>query len=129
MISVAKQFGSLILLSALLAAQPAAFAQVRVWESTLALPTYEEGPPNPNPPFDQYSASTNYPYTLRDQLTDRRVVNEWRAVFLENEYLKCSILPDLGGHIYTCVDKLSNEPMFYANLSIKKAEIGYRGGW
>jgi Flp pilus assembly protein TadD len=48
---------------------------------------------------------------------------------MENEYLKCAVLPDLGGHLYTCIDKLSNQPMFYANPSIKKAEIGYRGSW
>jgi hypothetical protein len=27
-------------------------AQVRGWEGTLVLPTYEEGMPDPNPPFD-----------------------------------------------------------------------------
>ena len=106
-----------------------ATAQVRVWESTLTLPTYEEGRPDLNPAFDQYSEKTNYPYSLRNQMTDRRADHPWRVVYLENEYLKCSILPDLGGHIYTCIDKLSNQPMFYANPSIKKAEIGYRGGW
>ncbi len=36
---------------------------------------------------------------------------------------------DLGGHIYTCLDKISGQPMFYANPSIKKAEIGHRGAW
>jgi hypothetical protein len=108
---------------------PRAFAQVSVWEGKLSLPAYEEGPPDPNPPFDQYSSNTNYPYTMRDNLTDKRSDHEWRAVFLENEYLKCSILPDLGGHVYTCIDKLTNQPMFYANPSIKKAGIGYRGGW
>ena len=42
-------------------------AQVRVWEGTLTLPTYEEGLPNPNPPFDQFSSPRfNYPYALRD---------------------------------------------------------------
>src|SRR6202020_92528 len=51
------------------------------------------------------------------------------AVFLENEYLKCSVLPDLGGHVYTCTDKISGQPMFYANPSIKKAAISYRGAW
>lgn len=105
-------------------------AQVRVWEGTLTLPTYEEGAPDPNPPFDQYANSRfNYPYTLRDNLTDRRVDHAWRAVFLENEYLKCSVLPDLGGHVYTCSDKISGQPMFYANPSIKKAAISYRGAW
>ena len=107
-----------------------ATAQVKVWQGTLTLPTYEEGAPDPNPPFDQYANSRfNYPYTLRDRLTDQRRDHAWRAIFLENEYLKCSVLPDLGGHVYTCTDKISGQPMFYENPSIKKADISYRGAW
>jgi len=124
-----RYFGSLILVTSLLAGLHTASAEVKVWEGTFKLPVYEEGSPNPNPPFDQYNRNTNYPYTLRDQLTNQRVDHDLRAVFLENEYLKCTVLPDLGGHLYTCIDKLSNQPMFYANPSIKKAEIGYRGSW
>jgi tetratricopeptide (TPR) repeat protein len=105
-------------------------AQVRVWEGTLALPTYEEGMPDPNPPFDQFTNNKfNYPYVLRENLTSRRVNHDWRAIYLENEYLKCSVLPDIGGHLYTCVDKISGQSMFYANTSIKKAAVGYRGAW
>ena len=104
--------------------------QVRVWEGVLNLPTYEEGTPDPNPPFDQFAIGRfSYPYTLRKQITDRRAEHRWRAIYVENEYLKCSVLPDLGGHIYTCTDKISGQPMFYANPSIKKASIGYRGAW
>jgi tetratricopeptide (TPR) repeat protein len=107
-----------------------ATAQVKVWQGTLSLPTYEEGPPDPNPPFDQFATERfNYPYTLRTNLTDHRAEHQWRAIFLENEYLKCSILPDIGGHLYTCIDKINGQPMFYANPSIKKANIGYRGAW
>jgi hypothetical protein len=36
--------------------------------------------------------------------------------------------PDIGGHLYTCVDKISGQPIFYANPSIKKAQTGCRGG-
>ncbi len=107
-----------------------ATAQVRVWQGTLTLPTYEEAAPDPNPPFDQYANDRfNYPYTLRTNLTNQRTDHAWRALFLENEYLKCSVLPDLGGHLYTCTDKISGQPMFYANPSIKKAAISYRGAW
>ncbi len=107
-----------------------AWGQVRVWEGTLTLPTYEEGLPDPNPPFDEYATTKfNYPYTLRENLTSRRAEHAWRAVYLENEYLKCSVLPDIGGHVYTCIDKIGGQPLFYANPSIKKAQIGYRGAW
>src|SRR6266567_9572154 len=105
-------------------------AGVRVWQGSLSLPTYEEGLPDPNPPFDQFATGRfNYPYTLRNNLTSRRVDHAWRAIYLENEYLKCSVLPDIGGHLYTCVDKISGQSMFYANPSIKKAAIAYRGAW
>ncbi|HXM41420.1 MAG TPA: DUF5107 domain-containing protein [Bryobacteraceae bacterium] len=111
-------------------ALPLAHAQVRVWQDILTLPTYEEGAPDPNPPFDAFSTGRfNYPYTLRENLTNQPVPHAWRAVYLENEYLKCSVLPDIGGHLYTCIDKISGQPMFYANPSIKKANIGYRGAW
>ncbi len=105
-------------------------AEVRVWQGTLTLPTTIEGAPDPNPPFDIFAETRfNYPYTLRENITGERKDIAWRAVFLENEYLKCSVLPDIGGHLYTCIDKISNQPMFYANPSIKKARIGYRGAW
>lgn len=115
----------------LFAMVPVAGAQVRVWEGTLELPVYEEGAPDSNPSFDQFSANGrfSYPYTLRKEITDRRVVHRLRAIYLENEYLKCSVLPDIGGHIYTCVDKINGQSTFYANPSIKKARIGYRGAW
>ena len=121
---------SVVALAILAGALQPAMAQVRVWEGTLTLPTYEEGQPDPNPPFDIFATNRfNYPYTLRENLTNRPEKHAWRAVYLENEYLKCSVLPDIGGHLYTCVDKLSGESMFYANPSIKKARIGYRGAW
>ena len=128
--TLADMTASRLVFASLLLSVSMAGAQVRVWQGTLTLPTYEEDAPDPNPPFDQYANGRfNYPYTLRDNLSDRRNDHAWRAVFLENEYLKCSVLPDLGGHVYTCTDKISGQPMFYANPSIKKANISYRGAW
>ena len=105
-------------------------AQAKVWQGTLSLPTYQEGLPDPNPPFDIYATNRiNYPYTMRTNLTGVKADHAWRAIFLENEYLKCTVLPDFGGRLYTCVDKISGQPIFYANPSIKLAQVGYRGSW
>jgi len=120
----------LLLATILAAGCNCAMAQVKAWQGGITLPTYEEGPPDPNPPFDAYETTEfNYPYTMRTSLTGTKKTHTWRALFLENEYLKCTILPDVGGHLYTCTDKLSGQSMFYANTSIKKAEIGHRGAW
>jgi tetratricopeptide (TPR) repeat protein len=104
---------------------------VRVWQDTIELPTYEEGLPDENPPFDQFVTNDrfNYPYTIRENLTNHVAPRRWRALNLENEYLKCLILPDLGGHLYRCIDKRNNADLFYANPSLKFARIAYRGVW
>src|SRR6188474_1654278 len=105
-------------------------SQVRVWQDTMRIPTYAEGIANPNPPFDLFSFGRfNYPYPIRDALTNTRETVTWRSLHLENEYLKLTVLPDLGGHVYSCLDKRTGREMFYANTAIKKALIGYRGAW
>jgi predicted Zn-dependent protease len=120
--------GALLCALAIISAAPV--ASVRVSQGTLQIPTYAEGPANPNPPFDLFSYGRfNYPYPIRDALTDRRELITWRTLNLENEYLRVTVLPDLGGHIYSCLDKRSGREMFYANTAIKKALIGYRGAW
>lgn len=105
-------------------------AQVRAWQDTVTLPTYVEGPPDPTPPLGAFEPDrAAYPYANRTNLTTNRFPQAWRRLNLENEYLACSFLPDLGGHLYSCTDKRSGRPMFHANPSIKKALIGLRGAW
>ena len=116
-----------LLLPLSLAAGPPVTAR----EGTLALPTYEEELPDVNPRFDLFARRPFliYPYTTRTNLTDRRANKTWRTLELENEYLKLVVLPDLGGRIYSCIDKASGAEMFYANTSIKYADVAYRGAW
>src|ERR1022692_2854366 len=119
----------LSLLILVLLSVPLAQGQVRVWEGTMALAASDEGAADENPPFDAFSELENYPYTMRWSVRSTETMHSWRAVYLENEYLKCTILPDVGGHLYTCIDKINGKPMFYANPSLKKALIAYRGAW
>ena len=117
-----------LILAAALAAPSS--APVRVWEATEEIPTYEEGLPDVNPPFDLFSSIRfNYPYTIRENLTDRRGVRSWRTLNLENEHLRLTVLPDLGGRVWRCVDKANGAQMFYANPSLKFAQVAYRGIW
>ncbi|MGI8743877.1 MAG: DUF5107 domain-containing protein [Bryobacteraceae bacterium] len=106
-----------------------AYGAVRVWQSTLTLPTYEEGPPDENPPFEFFKASQNYPYTIRRNFTSNRANKTWRTLEIENEYLKCIVLPDLGGRVYSCTDKINRREMFYANTVVKKEPFAYRGAF
>lgn len=107
----------------------AAGAQVKVWEGTMSLPASDEAAADANPPIDASGPASYYPYAGRRSVLNTESTHVWRAVYLENEYLKCTVLPDLGGHIYTCVDKANGVPMFYANPSFKRALIALRGAW
>jgi hypothetical protein len=103
---------------------------VRAWEGTETIVTYEEGAPDVNPPFDLFAGGRfNYPYTMRLALTDRKAPRTWRTLHLENEHLRITVLPDLGGRIWRAVDKANGAQMFYANPSLKFAQVAYRGAW
>jgi tetratricopeptide (TPR) repeat protein len=104
----------------------------RVWEAPVSLPTYELGPPNPYPALLDWQRRKwrpVYPYPFLDSLTNKRTPNTYNAVFLENEYLRVSVLPELGGHIYQIFDKTTNRDVLYSNPVIKYAMVAIRGAW
>src|SRR3954469_3969254 len=71
-VSMRSFLSSLVVICAatLISAAPEV-AAVNVWRGTVQIPTYSEGPANPNPPFDLFSYGRfNYPYPIRDNLTD-----------------------------------------------------------
>lgn len=107
-------------------------ATARVWEAPLAIPTYELGEPNPYPQILDWGRRKwrpVYPYAMLDSLTNERRERTYRAVYLENEYLRVVVLPELGGHVYQIYDKAQNRDVLYTNHVIKYAMVGIRGAW
>ena len=109
-------------------------ADVRVWEETLVIPTYEVGPPDKNPRFYagrayQGAQGRVYPYPMIDAVTDTRKEVSYNAVYLENEYIKVCILPEVGGRVFSALDKTNNHDFFYHQHVIKPALIGMIGAW
>ena len=104
----------------------------RVWEAPLSIPTYELGPPNPYPALLDWQRRKwrpVYPYPFLDALTNKRTEKIYKAVYLENEYLRVSVLPELGGHIYQIFDKTTKRDVLYSNPVIKYAMVAIRGAW
>lgn len=110
------------------------FSQVRVWEEPLVLPAYEVNPPDVNPMFwtpsvYQGASRVIYPYPLMDNVTNIRGERTYKAVYLENEYIKLCVLPELGGRLFSATDKTNGYEMFYRQHVIKPALIGMLGAW
>jgi tetratricopeptide (TPR) repeat protein len=104
-------------------------APVRVEETSITIPTYLLGPQDPNPPFQLVNSRKVYPYTMLDDLTNRREAKQYRAIVLENAYLRATILPGVGGRLYSLYDKPAHREVFYRNHVIKYGLIGLRGAW
>jgi len=102
---------------------------VRVTESRIQIPTYLLGSEDPNPPFQLVNEHEVYPYTMLDDLTDNREPRTYKAIVLENEYLRATILPELGGRLYSLYDKTANREVFYRNRSVKYGLVALRGAW
>ena len=114
----------------LLAIPPTALAEnARVWQDNIEIPTYLLGAEDPNPPFPLGNAHRIYPYTLLDDLTDQRAPKSYKAVYLENEFLKAIVLPELGGHVYSLYDKVNKHEVFYRNNVVKYGLVSLRGAW
>ena len=120
---------ALSVLTVLACVQPAQAAKVRVWEGTISIPTYVLGPEDPNPQFPLINQHNIYPYTALDDLTDQLETKTYRAIYLENEYLKATILPQMDGRVYSLYDKVGKREIFYRNHVIKYGMVGLRGAW
>jgi tetratricopeptide (TPR) repeat protein len=87
------------------------------------------GEEDPNPPFPLANPHNVYPYTMLDDLGDRREVKTYRAIFLENEYLRAIVLPGMGGRLYSLYDKVAKREVFYRNNVVKYGLVALRGAW
>lgn len=107
---------------------------VRVWEEDLVIPTYVPHAPDKNPMFletrvYQGSSGKVYPLPFIDRIDETKTDRAWRAVWLENEYLKVMILPEIGGRIHVIEDKTNGYDVVYRQQVIKPALVGLAGPW
>lgn len=107
---------------------------VKVWEEDILLPTYGIGQPEKNPMFlekrvYQGSSGVVYPYPVIEKIEDTWQDKSYHAVYLENEYIRVMILPELGGRVQMAYDKLKERHFIYYNHVIKPALVGLTGPW
>ena len=109
-------------------------SEVRAWEETVLLPTYGIGREEKNPIFlekrvYQGSSGSVYPYPVVEKIEDEKHDRPYRAFFLENEYIKVMILPELGGRVHMAYDKVKQRHFVYYNQVVKPALVGLTGPW
>ncbi|MHB8901488.1 MAG: DUF5107 domain-containing protein, partial [Thermoguttaceae bacterium] len=113
---------------------PAVCGPVRIAQQEVVIPTYEIGPADPNPMFytgESYQGAQKriYPYALMDHLTHAKVDKPYTSLDLENDYIAISVLPEIGGRLFSAVDKTNGYDFFYRQHVVKPALIGMLGAW
>ena len=100
----------------------------------VTIPTYEVGKPEKNPMFlekrvYQGSSGVVYPYPVIETMSDEKVNKDYLAIWIENEYIKVMVLPELGGRVQMAYDKIAKRHFVYYNHVIKPALVGLIGPW
>ena len=73
--------------------------------------------------------SNIYPYFRFDDFTNTPVQKNWKVIEMENDYLLLRILPEVGGKIWTAIEKKTGKPFIYDNQVIKFRDVAMRGPW
>jgi len=76
-------------------------ASVKIWEEAKTLPTYLVEPSSTSPRFYdgrayQGAQGRVYPYPINENLSRVKEDNSYKMVYLENEYIKIDVLPEIG---------------------------------
>ncbi|MFJ6677753.1 DUF5107 domain-containing protein [Microbacterium sp. NPDC091382] len=107
---------------------------VACWSEDVVIDTYEPGDPDPYPAFldrrvYQGSSGRVYPLPMIESISHEKRPRAWRAIHLENAYVRLMLLPELGGRIHIGYDKIAGYDFFYRNNVIKPALVGLAGPW
>ena len=109
-------------------------AQVKISEQEWIIPTYKVSPPDKNPMFfksESYQGASKYiyPYGMNDVISNEKSDQKWKALILENEYIKLCVTPEIGGKLYYGTDKTNGYNFIYKNGVVKPSNIGMLGAW
>lgn len=119
----------------------------------LTMPAARLGPENPLPPlmavaalraapgfdvsvqpedreyFGWGSPSGLLPYRLQDSYDRNRVMRDFNVVVLENEHLRATFFPELGGRLWSLVHKATGRELFSRNPVFQPANLALRNAW
>jgi len=113
---------------------PQISAQVSMSQQDWVIPTYPVAPPDKNPIFfegesHQGAAKQIYPYGMNDVISSEKFDKVYKALILENEYIKLCVTPEIGGKLYYATDKTNGYNFIYKNDVVRPSNIGMLGAW
>ncbi len=88
-----------------------------------------EVPPRLAAYINKGMVDTMLPYTQQDGYGRNRKERLFKAVILENAHLKAVFLPELGGRLWSLIDKDSHRELLYRNPVFQPGNLALRNAW
>ncbi len=69
------------------------------------------------------------PYTIHNNYNRKKKDKAWKAVILENEYIKATFLPELGARLWSLIDKETGKELLHCNPVFQPCNLALRNAW
>ncbi|HBQ84317.1 MAG: hypothetical protein A2X03_00140 [Bacteroidetes bacterium GWA2_40_15] len=96
----------------------------KIREVNRPMTTFPYSDPDPVPKIGRV-----YPYFRFDGFTNKPVIQSWKMVELENDYIRLAVMPEMGGKVWEAYEKSENFPFVFTTRAVKFRDIALRGPW
>ncbi len=69
------------------------------------------------------------PYMLQDGYDRNKQEKEWKALVLENDFIRATFLPELGGRLWSLEDKEKGRELLHRNPVFQPCNLALRNAW
>lgn len=73
--------------------------------------------------------NTMLPYRIQDGYDRKRELRDFKALTVENSFIRAVFLPELGGRLYSLTDKRTGKELLYVNPVFQPGNLGLRNAW
>jgi hypothetical protein len=69
------------------------------------------------------------PYLLQDGYNRKKKLRAWKAAVLENDFIRATFLPELGGRLWSLIDKTTDRELLHRNPVFQPCNLALRNAW
>lgn len=69
------------------------------------------------------------PYLIQDGYDRNKKTKAWNAAVLENDYIKATFMPEIGGRLWSLIDKTTGRELLQSNPVFQPCNLGLRNAW
>lgn len=97
--------------------------------TNMTVKTIEPFPPEKREHLGWETGYRVLPYRMQDQYSRRKEPITFKALILENEFLKATFLPEVGGRLVSLIHKPLERELLHRNPVFQPANLAIRNAW